>query len=433
MEQAATLSQVTSYLREIVDEAAIKTWIVAEVNTISFNRHCYLECIEKAEDSGEVIAKMKMNIWGQVASRIIPQFEQVTGHQLAAGMKIMVYATVSFHDVYGVSATISAINPEYTLGDLEKLRRETIKRLTDDGVIDMNKQLELPTVIQKIAVVSSETAAGYGDFCQQLNNNQYGLSYDVKLYPALVQGNEAPSSVIAALDSIMADVTDNVFVPDVVVIIRGGGSRSDLLCFDDYDMASNIAQFPLPVITGIGHDRDESVADIVAHTKVKTPTAAAEFLIAHNSETLYRLDEMLQTLRSLVVQRSEERKQKILTLHLRLVGCTKDRLMRIEKQASGLLSQLRIVVANRQKTEQLAIEHSELLLRQAAYNRLRDEFNRVDSLAQKIEMFNPKDVMKRGFTITSKNGKKITSASEVCRGDKLTTITADGKIFSVVE
>lgn len=429
MEEAVTLSQISDYLRRIVSDADVSAWIIAEVHSISYSRHCYLECIEKSEVTGEILARLKMNIWSNVARRILSDFEAATGQPLAAGMKVLVYATIQYHEVYGMSGTITAINPEFTLGDIEKQRRETIRRLTEDGVIDMNKHLDLPSAIQHIAVVSSESAAGYGDFCDQLRNNVYGLGFSVRLYPSLMQGNEAPQSIIEALDVIASQP----LAPDIVVIIRGGGSRADLLCFDDYELASNIAQFPLPILTGIGHDRDESVADIVANTHVKTPTAAAEFLISHNYSLLCQVEDFKAQLSQVITSHLDSRIERVDNLRLRLVNCTKGRVQACLQLADRLQTQLRLAVSNKIQARNLKLSQIRFHLRQASERRLRNEQHRIDNLANIVRLYDPVDTLRRGFTITTSNGRRIKSATQLRKGDVIETITSDGKVKSVVD
>lgn len=427
-QDAVTLSQLGGYLKQIITDADIATWIVAEIHTISFSRHCYIECVEKSEVSGDIIAKMKFNIWGNVAAMLLSKFEAETGQTLQAGMKIMFYASVHYHEVYGLSGTITDINSNYTLGDLERQRRETIQRLTDEGVVDMNKMHKLPLAIHNVAVVSSDSAAGYGDFCNQMLNNGYGFSFNIQLFHALVQGNDAPQSIISALDSIASQSE----LPDVVVVIRGGGSKADLLCFDDYDLACNMAQFPCPIITGIGHERDNSVCDMVAHTRTKTPTAAAEFIIGHNAELLVRILDLYNELKILSVNMLQYAQQCTDQLQMRLISATQGKVQRKMRQVDMLRNQLVLTTTNQIRSEQLYIKQLRLSLQQASYKILRDQNNAIAMLQKIISVYNPTDTLRRGFTITTKNGKRIRKASGVKSGDVLVTTTFDGDFISVV-
>ncbi len=427
--EAVTLSQLGAYIKQLVSDANISTWIVAEIHSISVSKHCYIECVEKSEQHGDIVARMKFNIWGNVANTLLSNFESETGQQLQAGLKIMFFATISYHELYGISGTISAINPEYTLGALERQRRDTIRRLTEDGVVDMNKMFELPLALQNIAIVSSDMAAGYGDFCNQILNNAYNLSFNLKLYPAMVQGADAPQSIISALDAIAAEPT----LPDVVVLIRGGGSKADLLCFDNYDLACNIAQFPCPVITGIGHERDNSVCDIVAHTRTKTPTAAAEFIVGHNLLLLERivalrtrLYETSQDILALMRRRTDN-------MQMQLISSTQGRVGATMQYVDRLYTQLKLTTQNNLRAQILHIKQLKLSLQQLSYKLIRDQGNNISTLQRIIAIYAPTDTLRRGFTITTLNGKRITNASDVSKGDVLTTITHNGKIISVVE
>lgn len=276
MQQSLTLLEYNCRIKNLMYDPDVQNcWVTAETSDLRVSRgHCYLELIQKS-DRGDTVARLGAVIWANTFVRLDAQFFQVTGKHLATGMKVMVNVNANFHEQYGLKAVINGINPEFTLGDMERIRKEIIAHLTRDGIIDMNKQLSWPLVPQRIAVISARGAAGYGDFLNQLHNNAYGLKFYTCLFEAVMQGVNTVSSVIAALDRIAA--VEEMF--DCVVIIRGGGSTSDLNSFDNYDLGSNIAQFPLPIITGIGHDRDVTIPDMVSKLHVKTPTAAAEFLV----------------------------------------------------------------------------------------------------------------------------------------------------------
>ena len=276
MSRSISLSELNELVKDTVKESFPSKYnIIAEISEFNESRgHAYLELIEKNEDD-QLKAKARATIWASTYRMLKPYFETTTGHYLQAGLKILIVVTLEFHEIYGFSLNIKDIDPTYTIGDIEQKRLAIIKKLEDEGVLEMNKELEFPLVPQRIAVISSETAAGFGDFSDQLSKNSYGFSFEVKLFQSVMQGEETEQSIIEALEKIYETINDF----DIVVIIRGGGSKSDLSWFDSYEIAVNIAQFPVPVITGIGHERDESVADMVAHTCLKTPTAAAEFII----------------------------------------------------------------------------------------------------------------------------------------------------------
>ncbi|MBQ8443183.1 MAG: exodeoxyribonuclease VII large subunit, partial [Bacteroides sp.] len=278
-EQALSLYELNGLVKRSIRNSMPETyWLQAELSDVrsNYSGHCYLEFIQKDASGNNLIAKARGTIWSNIYKMLKPYFEQETGQAFASGIKVLVRVSVDFHELYGYSLTVLDIDPTYTVGDMERKRREILRQLEEEGVIDLNKELEMPLLPQRVAVISSATAAGYGDFCNQLANNPRGYGFHTQLFPAIMQGDRVEESVIAALNAIYAQLD----CWDVVVIIRGGGATSDLSGFDTYELAANCAQFPLPIITGIGHERDDTVIDLVAHTRVKTPTAAAAFLIA---------------------------------------------------------------------------------------------------------------------------------------------------------
>ena len=294
---AITLREFNNRIKRLLNNPAVcNCWICADLSDVNVRGgHCYLELLEKDERTGATVAKMRGIIWANRFAYLRQKFVQVTGQDLRSGLKVMLEVSVNYHEQYGISLIITDIDPSYTLGDMERLRREILTRLKAEGIIDMNKQLEFPVVPQRIAIVSAAGAAGYGDFMNQLHNNAYGLQFYTCLFPAVMQGKETVASVTAALDRINSHI--DLF--DCVVIIRGGGSTSDLNSFDDYNLAAHVAQFPLPVVVGIGHERDVTILDYVACRRVKTPTAAAELLIGCGVEALARIDELRETIVSI--------------------------------------------------------------------------------------------------------------------------------------
>lgn len=448
---AVSIFQVSQYLKSLVDESNIDMWMVGEVYSLSVNRHCYLELVEKSSVNGEIVAKLKACLWQRDVRRVMGKFERETGKTLAVGMKIMIRAKVQYSEVFGMSAIMSDINAEFSIGDMERMRRETLKKLKEDGVIDMQKTHTLPRALQKIAVVSSETAAGYGDFVNQLENNQYGLKFNVTLYPALVQGNDAPASIIDALDKIASESD----VPDIVAIIRGGGSRSDLLCFDDYDLASNIAQFPCPIVTGIGHERDESVADMVSFLKVKTPTAVAEFLIDYNARLLRLLDELAESVRNAARESVSLNQRRFEMCAINLRNSAYSRIVEGRSQCDILLNrvysltigkgreglrrtdelirQLRIVVRNICSVKSIKQDQIFNSLQRASIQRVLVESKRVEKDAAVVAAYNPMDILNRGFTMTmNADGERVVRVADVAKGMTIKTLTSDGVIVSVV-
>ena len=284
-----SLSEICEIIEDIISMETETYWVRAEIASISEKGgHCYLDLVEKAE-TGLLAAKLRATCWSNIYAMLRPYFEQETGARLQAGMQILVEVEINFHAVYGLSANIINIDPKYTVGDLARQRQETIARLLKDGVMDLNKALVLPSIVRRIAVISAESAAGYGDFCHQL---QARYRFETTLFPAIMQGEHAAKSIIAALDAIAAQEEDY----DAVVIIRGGGATTDLSCFDDYNLCNHCAQFPLPVITGIGHTRDVSVLDMVAFQALKTPTAVAQFFIDEREHQALRIQELTRRL-----------------------------------------------------------------------------------------------------------------------------------------
>lgn len=383
-------------------------WIQAELSDVRANTtgHCYLEFIQKDPRSNSLVAKARGMIWNNIYRLLKPYFEETTGQLFVSGIKVLVKVSVQFHELYGYSLTVLDIDPTYTLGDLARRRREILLQLEEEGVLTLNKELEMPVLPQRVAVISSATAAGYGDFCHQLQHNSSGFYFYTELFPALMQGNQVEESILAALDRINARVNDF----DVVVIIRGGGATSDLSGFDTYLLAASCAQFPLPVITGIGHERDDTVLDSVAHTRVKTPTAAAELLIcrmADAAELLEDLSVRLQQGAYLFLRQEQTRlaniQSRIPSLVNRKLADTRYALLTIEKD----LRQVSIALLSRYK-------------------------HRLELLQQRIVDASPDKLLSRGYSITLKDGKAVTDASSLKPGDQITTRLSKGEISSTI-
>lgn len=405
-----SLSQLTRFINQVFKvNFESPVWIKAEISELreASNGHCYLEFIEKDPDTDTLIAKMKANIWANTYRMLKPYFESSTGQQLHAGIKVLVSVTVDFHDVFGLSLNIRDIDPTYTLGELAKRRLEIIRQLEKDGVMEMNKSLELATLPNRVAVISSPTAAGYDDFCNQLENNPDGFVFYKKLFPAIMQGDMATGSIIEALDKIYeyADLFD------VVIIIRGGGATTDLACFDSYELALNCAQFPLPIIAGIGHQRDLSIVDMVTHTSVKTPTAAAALLIEMMEEAKNRMTDAYTAIYQLLNQRIQNQQQKIADISWKikhaLLNKTANKKLTLERQKSRLIQAIRLTISA-QKNKLALIENS-------------------------VERHSPAFLLKYGYTITTINGKRISSVNDVQDGDTIKTYVSDGEVKSIVE
>lgn len=383
-------------------------WVTGETSDLRCSGpHCYLELIDK-DERGTPVARARATIWGSCWNAISRNFRAATGASLTSGIKVMVKASVTFHPVYGLSLNITDVNPEYTLGDLMRRRQEMIKRLTAEGIINLNRELPWPRLVQRIAVVSAPGAAGYGDFINQLYTNRHNLKFATRLFPAVLQGENTAPSIIRALEAI---ATGNELF-DCVVIIRGGGATGDLASFDNYELAANIAMFPLPVIIGIGHERDITLLDYVANMRVKTPTAAAEWLIGRGTEQLDRLSSLASAI-------LEAASGTLNTAHRRLEN--------ISGQLPALA--LGVVALHRQKTGPDALA----MLAQGVQNLLTRSKDRLTTLGEQIDTLSPEATLRRGFSITTFGGKALSDPSTLSPGDTITTILAKGNITSTVE
>jgi len=402
-------------------------WVVAEISELRIapKGHCYLELIEKEGD--HLQAKLKATIWATAFRNINGWFQSVTGEQLRPGMKILANIRIDFHELFGLSANIQDIDPKFTLGERAKRRQEIIDRLTTDGIIDLNKLQEIPVVPQRIAIISSSSAAGYEDFVNQLKYNEYGYQFSTRLVEAVMQGKEAASSIIQALYQIYDEI-DNY---DVVAIIRGGGAQIDMDCFNDYDLAAHIAQFPIPVLTGIGHERDESVADMVAHTKFKTPTAVSAFLISLVFVYEQKMDALLQRVGGLTQTYIYEQNlyleriaQNLQHLKERFWSNERSRMEQIE---------FKINVYTRQKLaeQQQQVHRIEENMARIFKNYLRNEHQKLDYISNTLKLSNPEAILKKGYTISYVNNRLLKD-SEVALNDIMITRTANRKIESTI-
>lgn len=406
-----TLLELNTMVRNTIETTLPEEfWMEAELSEAKEkNGHCYLDLIEKDERSNTPVAHASARCWRNTWMLLKPHFERATGQPLRAGMKVLLKVYAQFHENYGFSWIVTDIDPSYTMGDMARKRQEIIRLLKEQGVFDLQKQLRLPLFTQRIAVVSSESAAGYGDFCNQLADNPYGFQFATQLFPAIMQGEGVEQSIIAALNRIY-DVATSDSPFDCVVIIRGGGATSDLSGFDTLALAENVANFPLPVITGIGHDRDESILDMVAHTRVKTPTAAAAFLVDHLLEVSNRVD----SARDVVVTTVQHRMQ-----------LERLRLERLSRQIPTIFSLMRTRQEARLQTH---YERLKTLIGQ----RLLSQRHRLQLLMQRADGADPERLLKRGYSITLKDGRAIRSAADLHPGDEITTKLEQGTVKSKV-
>ena len=403
-----TLFELNHLVRDVLEcEMPDEYWVEAELSECHESKgHCYMELIQKDERNATPIAKADAKCWASKWMLIRPYFERTTGERLRAGMKVLLKVYPQFHEAFGFSWIVTDIDPTYTLGDMARKRQEIIRQLKEEGVFDLQRELELPLFCQHIAVISSESAAGYGDFCHQLSDNPYGFQFQTQLFPAIMQGEGVSQSIISALENIY-----NGQCFDCVVIIRGGGATSDMSGFDTLSLAENVANFPLPIITGIGHDRDESILDMVSHTRVKTPTAAAAFLVDHLKGVL----DTIEGAQSLITHYA---RQKLSTLQSQLATIQE------------ILPKLFLAVKIRQDAR---IENLEARFPLLAERRLTAERHRLQLTEEKLKALDPQLLLKRGYSITLHNGKAVHNPLVLKAGDEIETRLEKGTIKSIIK
>lgn len=405
-------------------------WVEAELlDCHEGNGHCYMELVQKDEYSNTPVARARANCWRNTWMRLRPRFENITGQRLHAGMKVLLLVKATFHPAYGFSWNIIDIDPTYTMGDLARRRQEIIAALKEEGVFDLNKSIGIPMFAQRIAVISSETAAGYGDFCGQLADNPYGFQFSTRLFPAVMQGEMVEQSVISALDSINAEIEEF----DVVVIIRGGGATSDLSGFDTLALAENVANFPLPVITGIGHDRDESVLDMISCVRVKTPTAAADFLISNLADTLATIEDLGHRLVTHIKERLSEEKVRMSAMQSLLPTLFYRRKSRETDIISSLSARIQTATARRLQAESARIDGISQRLPLYATSRLDREKHRLEMISQRADAVNPIHILRRGYSIALHEGKAVSDSALLSPGDSIDIVMAEGKILAEVK
>jgi len=408
-----TLYELNQLVRETLEtEMPDEYWVEAELSECRESRgHCYLELIQKEEKTNTPIARASAKCWANSWTVIRPYFERTAGQALHAGMKVLLKVYPQFHEAFGFSWIVTDIDPTYTIGDLARRRQEIIRQLKEEGVFDLQRELSLPLFAQRIAVITSETAAGYGDFLNQLQQNEYGFRFEVTLFPAIMQGEQVEQSVINALNQIHTEMSDNNDVFDVVVMIRGGGATSDMSGFDTLALAENVANFPIPIITGIGHERDECILDMISHTRMKTPTAAAAFLISHLAET----DDLLNDIQNRMVRLVKER----LTTHqLRLAA--------LSERIPSLFS----VVKARQEAH---LDQLFARLQTQLQTTLVQQTHRLELLAQRTASLDPILLLRRGYSITLHHGKVVSDPSQLHEGDEIETRLEKGTVKSIVK
>ena len=407
-------------------------WVVAEIGElrVAQNGHCYLDLVDKGDD--RLLAKVRATIWSYTFRTLRGWFEAMTGEALRPGLKILAQVEVKFHELYGLSVNVKDIDAQYTLGERARRRQQVVQQLIDEGVYEMNKGLALPTVPQRVAVISSPTAAGLGDFMDQLSHNRGGYRFEVQLFKASMQGEGAEASIVAALLEVYQCLETQGPCFDLVVLIRGGGAQVDLDCFDTYGLAAHIAQFPLPVITGIGHERDETVADLVAHTKMKTPTAVAEFLIDGITTYDERLESYRQRIANRTVQLLRERTYQLDNWQTTLRYALSSQVQHQRQTLNQRKEQLRYAAQTQLRQQHENLTRWPTALRSQSIRQLRRWQQHVDTQEKVMTLVNPVSVMKRGFTRTYVNGKLLSQTGSIPKGSELTTMTYKKTYISVL-
>ena len=438
-DQTVSLSELNDSIKTLLEGTFdFPLWVTAEIAEMkeAANGHCYLDLLEKAEKSGKDLARARATIWRNTYPLLKAYFEETTGQVLGNGLKVMLLVEVRFHSLYGYSLNVVDINPSFTLGEMALQREKILKELEEEGVLELNKQLDFPLLPQRIAVISSEGAAGYEDFLNELTNNAWHYHFQVKLFPAVMQGEKTESSVVAALDNIFAQIDDF----DVVVIIRGGGAKLDLSAFDNKIIAENVAQFPLPVLAGIGHTKDQTVLDIVSYQSLKTPTAVADFLIQRfreQDENLQELQENLQVAVNEILMTEQQHLQEFYFTFKSSVGFRiqqeKSRLSQfqnnvreqslhsIEMEAQQLLylpEKVRLLVYSVFSQKNRLLENHFDRLKRGISLTVKQQKQQLDNLSEKVKILQPENLLKRGYhLITDDSGKIIKGIEQVAIDD----------------
>lgn len=422
-----TLQEFNNRIKRLLaDPSVMNCWVVAETTDVRINQHCYLQLLEKNPKTGATVAKIKAIIWGSQFRFLNARFKQVTGRDIGNDMKIMVCLSVNYSPQYGLTVVINDINPEFTLGDMERQRQEILNRLTQEGIIGQNKTVPVPPVLQRIAIVSAAGAAGYGDFMKQLTDNKYGVCFYPCLFQATMQGVKTVPTVLAALDK----VEQNQHLFDCVVIIRGGGGTEELNSFDNYDLARRVATFPLPVIVGIGHERDITVLDYVAGIRVKTPTAAAEHIILQAANALAHIgdlsNQVVSIARDYIARAKEQLSYYAGNLPIMAQRIIDTNTLRLQ----NFIQNIPLHVQRRIEGENAQLARQKDAIKNAVAQAKMKETMRLEALGDKIELLSPRKVMARGYTLTTCEGKIMTDAAQLEAGKLVTIHFRDGKVVA---
>lgn len=422
-----TLQEFNNRIKRLLaDPSVMNCWVVAETTDVRINQHCYLQLLEKNPKTGATVAKIKAIIWGSQFRFLNARFKQVTGRDIGNDMKIMVCLSVNYSPQFGLTVVINDINPEFTLGDMERQRQEILNRLTQEGIIGQNKTVPVPPVLQRIAIVSAPGAAGYGDFMKQLTDNKYGVCFYPCLFQATMQGVKTVPTVLAALDKV--EQYQHLF--DCVVIIRGGGGTEELNSFDNYDLARRVATLPLPVIVGIGHERDITVLDYVAGIRVKTPTAAAEHIILQAANALAHIgdlsNQVVSIARDYIARAKEQLSYYAGNLPIMAQRIIDTNTLRLQ----NFIQNIPLHVQRRIEGENAQLARQKDAIKNAVAQVKMKETMRLEALGDKIELLSPRKVMARGYTLTTCEGKIMTDAAQLEAGKLVTIHFRDGKVVA---
>lgn len=413
-----TLLELNTMVQSVIEQTMRQQyWVEAELAEVNERRgHLFLDLVQKGtgRNAATPVARASAKCWASSWMPIRMHFERVTGQSLSVGMKVLLLVYPQFHPAYGFSLIVTDIDPTFTLGDMARRRMEIIQQLKDEGVFDLQKELRLPMFCQRIAVISSATAAGYGDFCNQLADNPYGFKVHAELFPAIMQGDQVESSIINALNQIYERLSSplggNEGGFDCIVIIRGGGATVDMSGFDTLDLAENVANFPIPIITGIGHDRDECILDMVSHTRVKTPTAAAAFIIDHLAEVY---DEIMQ----LTDRMGHAVRRRLETERIRLTSFS---------------TRMPVLFSLVKTRETSRLDRLMQRCETASRRTIDSQRHRIELLSQRTASLDPQLVLRRGYSMTLSGGRVVTSADQLMDGEMIETKLANGQIISKV-
>lgn len=423
-----SLLELNNRIKRVINSSFSETyWLRAEMWDVRMNSssgHCYLELVEKHAVTGCIMARARANIWAKTFAYLKPYFEMETGRAFESGLGVLINVMVEYHEIYGISYTVIDIDPAYTLGEIVRKRLEIIRWLQEDGIFTLNQELPFPELPNRIAVITSPTAAGYEDFLTHLHANHEGFVFYTKLFPALMQGEKVEESIIQALDR----VYEHIDLFDVVVIIRGGGATVDLNCFDSYPLAAHCAQFPLPVLTGIGHERDDTILDLVAHKRLKTPTAVAEFLIHYMASVAFELTDLWQAVSGSITEVLEIEKRNLQIIGSRFPGITTNRIERERSALNSIGNHLQVAAINliaKKKAEVVGVQN---ILRNSSVKMLNSNVQHLGLTEQFIKMVSPEYILKRGYSLILKDGKIIKHAEELEKGDDITIRFDDGKV-----